>query len=101
HRKIDQLERERRDIVAQIERLEREHRAQIALRDVTEHDIRRALSNLWQDATEADTGTMKQALRAFIDRVELDPATLAARIHYRVALDRSVSMASPRECVRY
>lgn len=101
HRKIDQLERERRDIVAQIERLEREHRTQIALRDVTEHDIRRALSNLWQDATEADTGTMKQALRAFIDRVELDPATLAARIHYRVALDRSVSRASPREYVRY
>jgi site-specific DNA recombinase len=95
-RKINELERTRKEAAEQVNALEREHSAQEALRQVTPDGIRKALDTLWKDTRELDTPQMKAALKAFVQAVELNPETLEAKVFYRVSADRCVRMASPR-----
>ena len=41
----------------------------------------------------------RAGLHNAIERVQLDPVTLDCRIHYRIPLERTLDMASPRGLV--
>lgn len=45
---------------------------------------------------EADRPHLKEALARMVDRIELDPATLACVIHYRIGAIGRDKVASPR-----
>lgn len=95
-RKIDQLETDRRQATEQVAKLEREYTAQRTLRNVTEASVRKTLNDIWEITDEDDTPRIKAALRNFIEKIELNPQTLEAKVVYRIAADHRVSMASPR-----
>jgi DNA invertase Pin-like site-specific DNA recombinase len=101
-RKLDQLERERVALVEQIRAQERDYQAAMALAQVTDMDIRRRMVELLDDLRDADNReATKDALAALLDRVELDPETTDATLHYRVELNTldaasGFKVASPR-----
>lgn len=96
-RKIDALETRRKTIVAEISKLEREYAKSRALAVLTEENVRAFLDGFLRDLEAGQKHELKQLIRAIIEKVALDPDTLQARIHYRLAVDaRGVSMASPR-----
>lgn len=96
HRKVNELEAQRKQLAQQITQLERDYSAQQALRDVTPQGVRRALDTMWKDTEHMDAQALKAALRAFVDKVELNPETLQCRVFYRVSADSCGKMASPR-----
>lgn len=67
-------------------------------RAVTEKDVQRALGRLGEELPSLDREALKDALRGWIARVELDPATRSGRVHYRLTLS-GVKVASPRGSV--
>ncbi|MGH8212403.1 MAG: hypothetical protein ACREPP_04120, partial [Rhodanobacteraceae bacterium] len=46
--------------------------------------VRRALIGLAQNLQERERDQLKGALAAMVERIELDPASFACRIHYRI-----------------
>lgn len=80
---------------------ERVARAEDALADarvvsaVTEADVRQLLAGMAGSLAELPREALKDALRGWLGRVELDPASRAGRITYRLALSRD-KVASPR-----
>lgn len=93
-RKVDELEARRRSLEDEIRHVDRERSARSALAGITEHQVRALLQGLAEDLAEHPRA--KLLLRTFIDRVELDPEALTCQIHYRVSVDDSLSVASPR-----
>lgn len=84
-RKVEELERERVHLLAEISRLERDYQARVQLRQVTEHHVRALLVGLEARIRDADRPQLKDALVGMIERIELDPDTLACTIRYRIA----------------
>lgn len=97
-RRVDELERERKQLAAAAAQLEQEQETQRTLARVTEADIRQALETAWTELRDAAPKKLKPALRSLIDHVELDPVTLETTIHYRMTEQMWPSMASPRGC---
>lgn len=93
-RKLDELERKRQSLAGEIHRLESEYSMQAALASVTEEQVSDLLGGLAEEMSGDPKA--KQLLWTFIERVELDPDALTCQIHYRVSVDDSLSMASPR-----
>lgn len=91
-RKIDELERRRRDIATEINAIEKAHQAQEVLNSVGAEDIRRVLQGLAKNLEESDQEGLKERLYALISEITLDPASLECRVHYRI------KVASPRGC---
>lgn len=96
YRKIDELERERKDASDQVQMLQREHQSQMMMSQVTTQSVRQALDVLWSGIQEMEKPQVKAALQSFVQAIELNPETLTLRIFYRVAADRCVNVASPR-----
>lgn len=65
------------------------------IRAISEADVHRTLDRLAEDMQNLDRGALKDVLRRRIERIELDPATRAGRVHYRLAVG-GVKVASPR-----
>lgn len=100
-RRIDALETEREALAAALADLDADAAHAAAAGAITEPDVRAALDTLLQQAAADDAATTKDLLAETIERITLDPIDLTCKIHYRVAVDRWVSMASPRGCRGY
>lgn len=89
-RRMAELETERKGIETGVAEAEAEHASRAALRNVTEHQVRRTLVEIAR-AAEQDGG-MRDALFKLLESVELDPETRDCVVRYRV------KVASPRGC---
>lgn len=100
-RKVDELEALRREKLEQIRELE--HRAERAQRiaQVRVADVRRVLADIGEAAKkDAHSEELRASIVSLVERVVLDPASLAATLHYRVAAPASGNkVASPRQAV--
>ena len=93
-RRIDDLEAERAELARQLAEHESKA-AQVALIDkISEADVQRELAGLIELARGGDAG-VSAAVMAVVDRVELDPVSLDARLHYRVVSSTSLSISGP------
>lgn len=95
-RKIAELETRRRLLVDEITRLEREQQAAAVLAQVTDKQVETALDALAKDFEVLPKERWKELIRSLVDRIELDPESLECRIHYRIAVEDRLCMASPR-----
>jgi site-specific DNA recombinase len=94
-RRVADLERERSELRATLAEMERETAQAAAVADVTPEAVRAALGTLLDDLVAADGGAAARPLLGeLLERVELDPDTLGARMHYR--LEGGISVASRR-----
>jgi len=57
-----------------------------SIRAITEADVHRTLDRLAEDMQSLDRSALKDVLRRRIERIELDPATRAGRVYYRLAV---------------
>ena len=104
-RRIDDLEIERAELERQLADHESKSAQVKALDQVTVQDVQRELASIIELARDGEIG-IGAVVMALVDRVELDPVSLDARLHYRVASDSStcglfnpepgVKVASPR-----
>lgn len=97
-RKINELEARRAQRVDEIARLEQEQALQAALSQVTPDHVRGLVHGLADELASAEQPRLKAILQSAVDRVVLDPITLECRISYRIPLQRTLNVASPREC---
>lgn len=91
-RKVEELERRRQGIVAEIERLDREKAADEAMSAVSADQVRDLIGSLMSGATGQDK---RRILGSLVERITLDPDSMEARIEYRVEYRQK--LASPRE----
>ncbi len=98
-RKIEGLEVERTALARELETLELEAAEMAAMSQVTEAQVASVLKRLAENLLESDRAGMRAALEGLIEKVELDPETLAGRLHYRVGPPCGVKLASPRVTV--
>lgn len=94
-RKVEQLERDRRQVETRLRQAERDLREAQVVADMGDHQIRRLLHQLATDLETYDRERLKDWLRGRIS-VTLDPASLACRIAYTLPT-RGEKVASPRE----
>ena len=63
---------------------------------ISEEDTRALFGNLSAALQSLDRGHVKARLRALLSKVEVDPATISARIYYAIPAATGDSVASPR-----
>jgi site-specific DNA recombinase len=95
-REVDRLERERRRLSAEIDRLARERAASAVLASITEDAVRDVIEELRADLAGDDRARMKDRLGELCEKVELEPDTFRCQIHYRIAAKGWHKLASPR-----
>lgn len=96
-RKIDQLERERLQAVADLQVAEAAAAAAAAIASITPADVARVLTQITADAKGDARSELRASVLSIVDRIELDPETLSAAVHYRIEAPMSgVKLASPR-----
>jgi site-specific DNA recombinase len=94
-RRLEELELERRGAAERLLRAEDAQARAQALQGITEADVAALLGGIAGDLPGLERGALKDVLRAWVARIELDPATRAGRLVYRLTLSRD-SVASPR-----
>lgn len=97
-RKINELEARRTQLADEIARIEQEQALQAALSQITPAHVRALVHSLADELAAAEQPRLKGILHSAVDRILLDPQTLECRISYRIPLERTLDMASPREC---
>lgn len=95
-RKVNELEARRTQLVDEISRLEQEHALQAALNQITPDHVRGLVRSLADELAQAEQPRLKAILASAVERVTLNPTTLDCRIHYRIPLERTLNLASPR-----
>lgn len=95
-RKVEALERDRKQLVREMDQARRDAATAAAARAVSEEQVGRMLEALGSDMRRFDREKLKDFLQAICERVTLNAETLTARIHYRIPLARRDRMASPR-----
>jgi site-specific DNA recombinase len=95
-RKIDELERSRKSLAEEIERLETEHKVAEELQGVTLDRVQKILVDSVHEMQLMNRESMKDMLSNLIERIELHPSTFECQIHYRIGIGNNV--ASPRGC---
>lgn len=93
-RKIDELERQRKQLLEEIDRIQREQAVTEALAGITEESITLILDNVFGQMADLPRADLRALLASMVERVTLDPKTRQCRIHYRIAVGDQ--MASPR-----
>lgn len=83
-RKVDELERERAKALAALEQWEGEQAQCASLARIDGGSVRRALRGIADSLNDGERDTVKAALDGMVEKIELDPATNACLIHYRV-----------------
>ena len=94
-RSIEKLEGEREVIVGQLEAAESDENTRTALRNLTLDDVKRFLSGIVSQM-DAEPDLLKEAIAGIIEAVTMDPATLEARVTYKIANLTGDKVASPR-----
>jgi site-specific DNA recombinase len=89
-RKVAELEGQRQALATELQRREEEYRQSLLFHQVAEHEVRALLVSLANDMAEADREGLKHALFTMLDRVELDPGTLACTVHYRLSAEHLI-----------
>ena len=95
-RKVNELESRRARLVDEITRLDQERTLQAALSQVTPGHVRDLVHSLADELASAEQPRIKAILQSAVDRILLDPLTLECKIGYRIPLERTLNMASPR-----
>lgn len=99
-RKVNEVERERSGVAAQIRELEAADQRAAALAQVTEENIAQLLKAMADEIEAYDREQLKDFLLAMLTDIELDPASLAIDIGYRIQVPaaggRWNKVASPR-----
>ena len=62
---------------------------------ITKHQIKNLINNLADELHEKDKSKLKNLINSMINRVSLNPLTQECCIHYKIAEDDSLAMASP------
>lgn len=91
-RKIDELERERTAALTALEQAEASQSQYAALTGIDAVSVRKALASLAHTLDDAERDSLKAALASMIDRIDLDPATLACAIHYAIPGNAGLGM---------
>lgn len=94
-RMVDDLEKERTALAAEIQRQEQEQAQQQTLALMDETMIRQFLEGLADTLKQTDRDAMKDALAALIETIILDPDTQHAEIIYKIDVSDRNSLASP------
>jgi DNA invertase Pin-like site-specific DNA recombinase len=95
-RKINELEEQRNLLIGEIDLLEREYQQQIALSNISEEQIKSALSTVAQDMQHMDQESLKDMVTTLMEKIELDPVTLECQLYYRIGIENRNRVASPR-----
>lgn len=95
-RRVATLESQRDQLLADQERADLEIREARMLARITPQQVRQALQDLSERLETTEPRVLKAVLRDLLEKVELDPADLSLRIHYRLAVNCRLGMAFPR-----
>ncbi|MCF6355077.1 MAG: hypothetical protein L3J26_08260 [Candidatus Polarisedimenticolaceae bacterium] len=98
-RKINELESKRKMLATEVERIESEYSAQVALRGITETQVGKILEGFADDFANLPQGRWKDAIKSLVNQIILDPDSLEFPIHYRIPVENRLCMASPRGSV--
>lgn len=94
--KVAELERERKRVAKEMDQARRDAATAAAARAVREDQVERMLDAMASDMQRLDRDRLKDFLFSICERVTLNPATLTARIDYKIPLIRRDRLASPR-----
>ena len=95
-RKFEELERDRKVLVREMDQARRDAATAAAARSVTDDQVNRMLDAMASDMERLDREKLKDFLFTICERVTLEAETLTARIHYKIPLMRRNRVASPR-----
>ena len=96
-RKLDALERDRQRLSADLASLKEEAQLSSALVNLTPQTVLTILEEQADRIVDTPRERLKGLLQGMIDRIDLDPDTLACSVRYRVAAETNrVSMVLPR-----
>ena len=95
-RQIEEFEAERERAKLALEGMEAEAQAMRTMRELRPEQVRRVLRGIAQDMNAQEPSTLRDALREFIDRIELDPVTFDATVSWRLGHLTGDKVASPR-----
>jgi hypothetical protein len=95
-RKIDELEQQRKTLLEEIARLEKENGFNAQLAHITEPSVRQVLNGVVAEMRSMDHEALKDMLGSLAEKVVLDPVGLSCRIHYRIGIEGRNKLASPR-----
>ncbi|OQY72481.1 MAG: hypothetical protein B6D47_04830 [Rhodocyclaceae bacterium UTPRO2] len=95
-RQIEEFEAERERAKLALEGMEAEAQAMQTMRELRPEQVRRVLRGIAQDMNAQEPSALRDALREFIDRIELDPVTFDATVNWRLGHLTGVKVASPR-----
>jgi len=84
-----------RDHGAKLATAELAARHSSALREIKESDVAKMLEAMAENMASLDREALKDMLNGFVNKITLDPATLAGSIHYKIPVQSRNSVASP------
>lgn len=85
-------------MVAEISRVEQERQFSTALGDITEKQVAQLLEGVIEQMQGMRREALKDMLGNLLEQLELDPDTLACRLHYRIGVESWDKVVSPRVC---
>lgn len=91
---IKRIEAEREELSEKLDALEAQEKHATVLGALSEREVRELLSGLAEHFQAADRDALKDMIAGMVEKIELDPADLTARIHYRI--EWGSKRASPR-----
>lgn len=95
-RKIDQEERERRRLEAEVDALQGEARIAAAAKKITEAQVLELLDGFAGDLAHYERDRLKDFLGRLLQAVVLDPDGLTLRLHWKIPVRIRDKVASPR-----
>ncbi len=96
YRKINELERQRRALIGDIEQQRQEDEIQLAGKQLSRERIRDLLDDFSEQLAVSPTERVKPLLESFLERVTLSPANLEMQLHFRIRANDCVNVASPQ-----
>ena len=94
-RKIEELEKTRESTANEITRLESEYASHHSQKNLTEEQMHFIIDGLAEDLQEKEKSKLKELIASLVEKITLDPLSLECCIHYKTAVDDSLTMASP------
>lgn len=92
--KINDLERQRAKLADELHDLEEQQQAAEIFRAIGEKDVRSLLASLADHLQAVDREALKELIGGLVERIELCPTSLTARLHIKIATGDL--LASPR-----
>lgn len=92
--KINELERQRSRLTDELRGLEEQQQAADIFRAISEKDVRGLLASVADHLQSVDREALKELVGGLVERIELCPTSLTARLHIKIATGDL--LASPR-----